>query len=82
MLQIIDKVVDKINITLLVAISLSLGLAPFFPEPHVYEKLQMLFDGALSRPIDMFDLLLHGLPWILLMFKLRLMLANYLKDKR
>ncbi len=37
-----------------------LGLAPFHPEPHLWEKLKMLAGGTLHRPIDIFDLLLHG----------------------
>lgn len=43
----------------------TLGLAPFVPEPHIWEKLRMLFSGTLVRPIDIFDLLFHGLPWLL-----------------
>jgi hypothetical protein len=43
----------------------TLGLAPFNP-PHVVEKLGMLARGQLSRPIDVFDLFLHGTPWLLL----------------
>jgi hypothetical protein len=50
--------------------SLTLGLAPFTPEPHVWEKLKMLAAGTLSQPIDIFDLALHGLPWLLLILKL------------
>jgi len=46
----------------------TLGLAPFRP-PHVWEKLQMLAAGTLSRPIDVFDLALHGAPWLLLALK-------------
>jgi len=46
----------------------TLGLAPFRP-PHVWEKLQMLAAGTLSRPIDVFDLALHGAPWLLLAAK-------------
>ena len=49
---------------------LTLGLAPFFPEPHILEKLRMLFSGNLTRPIDIFDLLLHGAPFLLLAAKL------------
>lgn len=45
---------------------LTLGLAPFFPEPHIWEKLKMLASGALTRPVDIFDLLFHGVPWLLL----------------
>jgi hypothetical protein len=47
----------------------TLGLAPFVPIPHVIEKLQMLARGQLARPIDWFDLVLHGSPWALLAAK-------------
>jgi len=30
----------------------------------------MLADGTLSKPIDIFDLLLHGTPWVLLIIKI------------
>ena len=59
---------DKIPWGILVILCLTLGLAPFKP-PHVIEKLQMLFQGRLVRPMDWFDLLLHGTPWILLILK-------------
>jgi hypothetical protein len=42
---------------------LTLGLAPFVPEPHIWEKLKMLATGTLKRPIDIFDLCFHALPW-------------------
>ena len=61
---------DKISVTTLLIIALTLGQAPFAPEPHVWEKLKMLADGTLARPIDIFDLFLHGTPWILLIIKL------------
>jgi len=61
---------DRIPFTLLIALSASLGLAPFFPEPHLWEKLKMLMDGTLSRPVDIFDFVMHGLPWLLLILKL------------
>ena len=48
---------------------LTLGLAPFRPEPHVVEKLGMLVDGTLTAPLDVFDLLLHAAPWVLLGLK-------------
>jgi len=60
----------KIPFHILLLISLTLGLAPFVPEPHVWEKLKMLADGTLSRPIDIFDLFLHGTPWVLLILKM------------
>lgn len=58
--------IDNIPWMLLVIASLTLGLAPFYPEPHIVEKLKMLAAGELSRPMDIFDLCLHGLPWLLL----------------
>ena len=47
---------------------LTVGLAPFAP-PHIYEKLVMLKDGELKRPIDIFDMLFHAIPWLLLVAK-------------
>jgi hypothetical protein len=61
---------DHLSLGLLLIIALTLGLAPFVPEPHVWEKLGMLAAGELVRPIDIFDLLLHGTPWVLLLAKL------------
>ena len=49
---------------------LTLGLAPFTPEPHVWEKLKMLASGTLQRPIDIFDLIMHGAPFLLALAKL------------
>jgi hypothetical protein len=55
---------------MLVVLCATLGLAPFMPEPHVWEKLKMLVAGDLVRPIDIFDLLMHAAPWLLLAGKL------------
>lgn len=60
---------DKIPFSTLIIVSLTLGLAPFVPEPHVIEKLKMLFDGSLAKPVDIFDLVMHGSPWVLLILK-------------
>ena len=53
----------------LIVICLTWGLAPFLPEPHIWEKLTMLAAGELVKPLDIFDLLLHGLPWLALIAK-------------
>ncbi len=66
----IAEFLDQFPLGYAVLIAATLGLAPFTPEPHVVEKLRMLWDGTLSRPIDIFDLALHGLPWLLLGAKL------------
>ena len=47
--------------------SLTLGLAPFYPEPHVVGKIRWVWGGAVGmQPMDWFDLVLHGAPWVLL----------------
>jgi len=61
---------DRIPLTVAVLLALTLGLAPFVPEPHLWEKLRMLAAGDLSRPLDIFDLALHAAPWLLLAAKL------------
>ncbi len=61
---------DKIPYTALIVGAVILFLAPFRPMPHVIEKLIMLKNGALTRPIDIFDLFFHLLPTILLVAKL------------
>ena len=60
---------DSIPFPLLAVAALALGLAPFVPEPHLWEKLKMLFAGSLQRPIDIFDLLMHATPAVLLAIK-------------
>ena len=46
---------------------LTLGLAPFFPEPHIWGKLKWVAGGAVGmQTLDWLDLLMHGLPFILL----------------
>ena len=48
---------------------LTLGLAPFYPEPHIVEKLRMLASGTLTKPLDIFDLAFHAVPWVLALVK-------------
>jgi hypothetical protein len=54
---------------ILIPLALLLGLAPFRPEPHLVEKIGMLFEGTLRRPIDVVDLVLHGSPLALLVIR-------------
>ena len=62
--------VDALPLWLFALAAVSLGLSPYFPEPHIVEKLRMLVSGTLVRPIDIFDLLWHALPFGLLALKL------------
>lgn len=61
---------NKIPWNLVIIGTLTLGLAPFVPEPHLFEKLRMLFQGNLVRPIDIFDLIMHGIFPLLLLLKI------------
>lgn len=60
---------DHLPWALLIIACLTIGLAPFVPEPHLWEKLKMLATGTLVRPVDWFDLAMHGTPWVLLALK-------------
>jgi hypothetical protein len=64
------KALDRISIGMLLIAALTLGLSPFVPEPHVWEKIKMLASGTLTQPMDIFDLAFHGIPWVLLVLKL------------
>ena len=61
---------DRLSLLTLMIIAIPLALAPFVPEPHLWEKLKMLVDGQLNQPVDMLDLLMHGTPLTLLAVKL------------
>lgn len=65
---------------LVIMACLFLGLAPFFPEPHLLGKLRWVAGGAIGmQPMDWFDLAWHGLPWLLL---LRLVVVKFIVSKR
>lgn len=64
------RVVDELPLPALVLVALLLGLAPYQPEPHLVEKLRMLFQGTLRKPIDIFDLIMHGTPVVLVALKI------------
>ncbi|MCX5870041.1 MAG: RND transporter [Deltaproteobacteria bacterium] len=71
------SIVDQLNWGIVILICATLGLAPFAP-PHIIEKLSMLIRGNLIKPLDWFDLLLHGFPWVLLILKIT---ACVIKEK-
>lgn len=63
-------VLDRIPLSILMIAALTLGLAPFVPEPHIWEKLKLLVAGDLVKSVDIFDLLMHATPFVLLVAKL------------
>ncbi len=59
------SILDDWSIWLLA--SLTLGLAPFLPEPHLVGKIRWVLGGAVDMQwIDWFDLAMHGTPFLLL----------------
>lgn len=65
---------DKLPLVPLVIAAVLLGLSPLWTEPHLLQKLGLLYTGRLDEPIDIFDLGLHAsLPLVLVLkfFRLR-----------
>lgn len=61
---------DRLPWIWLLLLAAWLAVAPITPEPHLVEKLRLLAQGALVRPLDIFDLALHAAPLLLVAIKL------------
>jgi hypothetical protein len=68
--------IDRVPWLVALLLAVTLGLAPFVPEPHVWEKLKLLAHGALIKPIDVLDLAMHGAPWLVVALKAARMLRR------
>ena len=68
--------INKIPTDILIFAAIILGLAPFVPEPHIWQKIKMLVSGELTRPLDIFDLMMHSAPAVLLLVKISLQSKN------
>ena len=64
------KLLDKISYSIVIPLAVLMFLAPFRPQPHAVEKIGMLIDGTLSRPVDIFDLFFHLIPSLILLLKI------------
>lgn len=69
-MKIIRELLGKLPWIIILIACLTLGLAPFVPEPHLVEKIKMLANGQLTKPIDIVDLFIHSTPFILAGLKL------------
>jgi len=67
-----NKFFRQIPWVFLIPAAIMFALTPFRPEPHLLEKLRLLSNGQLIRPVDIFDLLMHGTPLLLVLGKLLL----------
>jgi len=63
------NLLDKIQFPILIGMAAFMFFAPFTPMPHVLEKMIMLKNGTLTKPVDIFDLFFHLIPTIALILK-------------
>ncbi|MEX1001813.1 MAG: hypothetical protein WDZ35_06840 [Crocinitomicaceae bacterium] len=71
------------NIGLWALIALTLGLAPFTPEPHIWGKLKWIAGGAEGmKGKDWFDTFLHGIPWLIFLLSILLRLRTKFSTRK
>ena len=62
---------ERKDLLLPILLCLTLGLAPFVPEPHLLGKIKWIAGGANGMTaMDWFDVTLHGSPFIYLIYKI------------
>lgn len=61
---------NRLPWSLLLLLAAWMAMAPITPEPHLVEKLRLLVQGGLVRPLDIFDLVMHAAPLVLVALKL------------
>lgn len=60
---------DKLPYSILIFATVFMLVTPISPMPHVVEKILMLKNWTLHKPLDIFDLFFHLTPLILLIIK-------------
>lgn len=73
--------INNLSFPVLIILAIFMAIAPFNAEPHLIEKINMLLAGTLKKPLDVFDLLMHSAPLVLLMIKSILFFKNPPADK-
>jgi hypothetical protein len=62
--------------------SLTIGLAPFVPEPHIIADLRWVLGGAHGMTaMNWFDLAMHGTPWLWLIYALAMLAKDKFSQK-
>lgn len=61
--------IDSLDWPILLIAGFFLAIAPMVPEPHLVEKVRMLSQGTLVKPLDIFDLFMHSAPLVLIATK-------------
>ena len=70
----------KNQLVFAVLASLTLGLAPFVPHPHIWKQLKNLWLGRPMAGMDWLDLAMHGAPWLFLLYVLTKLLIRKKKQ--
>jgi hypothetical protein len=74
-LSFLQKLINDWRFVVLLA--LTLGLAPYLPEPHIFGKIKWILGGARGMGlIDWLDFVLHAIPWLLLLRLLNKRFSN------
>ncbi|MBA3010671.1 MAG: hypothetical protein FP812_10565 [Desulfobacula sp.] len=63
------KFLNKLSYSALILASIFMLITPISPMPHAVEKILMIKNGTLYKPLDIFDLFFHLSPLILLIIK-------------
>jgi hypothetical protein len=61
---------DRLPWVWLLLLAVWMAIAPITSEPHLVEKSRLLAQGRLARSIDIFDLVMHAAPLLLVVLKL------------
>jgi hypothetical protein len=62
---------NKQIILITAGLCLTVGLAPFTPEPHIWGKLKWIAGGAEGMQLmDWLDVAFHGSPWVYLVWRI------------
>ncbi len=69
---------QRLSYRFLIPVAIVLALLPIYPQPHLVEKLEMLVNGTLSKPMDIFDLIWHG--WALVLLGIKAAMAFFGKE--
>lgn len=78
-----SRFLDKQTGFLFLFASLTLGLAPFVPEPHIWANLRWIAGGAVGMGAENWgDTLMHGAPWVLLLSWVGVKGFVFLKGRR
>lgn len=63
------SLITSIPWSIIIILCLTVGLAPFSPEPHLLEKIRLIFLGQLHSLVDIFDFFFHLSPFVLFIIK-------------